>query len=320
MATPTTYYSGIDLHKRTTFITTLDADGELVEQQKLRNHPEALRRYFRGREGQHRAVVESTTGWYWLADLLGDEGVDLMLAHAKHLKAISYAKVKTDKVDSQTLAELLRAGLTPEAHMISDELRPLRDVLRTRLRLVDRRISAMNSVHRLLEKMNVSDVVDLPQMMQLQARCHMDQIALLEAQIKELERALHPHLVPNAEVQRLLRIPGIGKTCALTIFLEVDGIERFEDERRFFSYCRLVPGADDSAGKRRHKRGNKEGNRYLKLAFSHASVRAVQYYPEIRTWYRKKKRKKPDAIARTLVSKEIARLVYHVLSKQENLE
>jgi hypothetical protein len=33
--------------------------------------------------------------------------VDLKLAHAKYLKAISYAKVKTDKVDSETLAQLL---------------------------------------------------------------------------------------------------------------------------------------------------------------------------------------------------------------------
>ncbi len=34
--------------------------------------------------------------------------IPLTLAHAKYLKAISYAKVKTDKVDSHTLATLLR--------------------------------------------------------------------------------------------------------------------------------------------------------------------------------------------------------------------
>jgi hypothetical protein len=91
--------------------------------------------------------------------------------------------------------------------MISDELRPLRDVLRTRLRLVDRRVGAMNAVHRLLEKMNVRDGMDLPEMMQLQARCQLDQIALMEEQIKDLERTLHPHLVPNTDVQRLFLIP-----------------------------------------------------------------------------------------------------------------
>jgi transposase len=212
MAQPTTYYSGIDLHKQTSFITTVDPDGTVMQQQKLRNHPEALRRYFKRLQGRHHAVVETTTGWYWLADLLQKQGIALTLAHAKHLKAIAYAKVKTDKVDSQTLADLLRVGLIPKAHRISDELRPLRDVLRTRLRLVERRSAALNSVHRLREKMNVRDVLDLPAMMQLQARCHLEQVALLETQIQHLEQSLHPPLVPNPHVQRLLRIPGIGKT------------------------------------------------------------------------------------------------------------
>jgi transposase len=140
---------------------------------------------------------------------------------------------------------------------------------------------------------------------------------LVREQIKQLEKALHPHLVPDADVQRLLRIPGIQKICAFTIRLEVDDIARFPGEKHFFSYSRVVPGADNSGGRSRHKR-SREGNRYLKLAFSHAAVRAIQYYPEIRDWYRQKKRRKGQAIARTLVAKEIARIVYAVLSKQED--
>ncbi|MHC4067538.1 MAG: transposase [Planctomycetota bacterium] len=88
--------------------------------------------------------------------------------------------------------------------------------------------------------------------------------------------------------------------------------------KQFFSYCRLVPGAANSAGRAPHRSGSKQGNRYLKLAFSHAAVRAVQYYPEIRAFCGAKKRKKPDRIARTLVALEIARIVYHVLKKRED--
>ena len=50
--------------------------------------------------------------------------------------------------------------------MIPDELLPLRDVLRTRLALFERCVDALNSVARLLEKMNVRDVADLPELMQ----------------------------------------------------------------------------------------------------------------------------------------------------------
>ena len=313
----TPLFTGLDLHKRSITATTLDADGIEVAHAKLPCHTDALRRYFMGCPGHHHATVEATNGWYWVKDALADSDVDLRLAHAKGVKAITTAKVKTDTADARMLAQLLRTDLLPEAYMISDELRPLRDVLRTRLRLVERRVGAQNSVARLLEKMNVKDVADLPELMQLQARCHLDQADLLHRQIKELERALHPHLVPDDDVQRLLRIPGIGKAVAFTIRLEVDDIARFASDRDFFSYCRLVPGADNSGERTRHKR-SREGSRYLKLAFSHAGVRAVQYYPEIKQWYQRKKRRKPEPVARALVSKEIARIAYHVLRKRED--
>ena len=201
--------------------------------------------------------------------------------------------------------------------MISDEMRPLRDVLRTRLRLVERRVAAQNSIARLLEKHNVRDVADLDVLGQLQAETHIEQAELLHRQVKRLESALVPHLVPDADVQRLLSVPGIGKACAFSIRLEVDDIARFPSDRAFFSYCRLVPGADNSGDRVRHKR-SRDGNRYLKLAFSHAAVRAIQYYPEVRAWYGTKKRRKPDVVARALVAKEIARIVYHMLRKQQD--
>jgi hypothetical protein len=44
----------------------------------------------------------------------------------------------------------------------------------------------------------------------------------------------------------------------------------------------------------------------------------VQYYPEIRAFFKTKARKKPIRIARTLVALELARIVYHVLTTQED--
>ena len=63
-------------------------------------------------------MVESTGFWYWLAGLLEELGVELTLAHATRLKAIAAAKVKTERLDSDLLAQLLRADLIPAAHRI----------------------------------------------------------------------------------------------------------------------------------------------------------------------------------------------------------
>ena len=143
-------YSGIDLHRDNSMITTINDSGIIVNQQKLPNDEFAILNYFFSMGKQHRAVVEATANWYWLSDLLGDHGIELILAHAKHLKAISYAKVKTDKVDSQTLANLLRIDMIPAAHQISPALRGLRDLMRARLKIVSKNTSCQNSIHRLL--------------------------------------------------------------------------------------------------------------------------------------------------------------------------
>lgn len=105
----------------------------------------------------------------------------------------------------------------------------------------------------------MEEVGDLPPLYKKQARCHQRQLELLTEQIKGLEKSLHPHLVPNDQVQRLRWIPGVGKTVAFTIYLEVAGIDRFPTAKQFFSYCRLVPGAADSGRSRRHK-SSKDGS------------------------------------------------------------
>ena len=308
-------YSGIDLHKRTAVISTVDESGQVVAEASVRTSRADVARYFQWLPEPTVATVEATSSWYWLRDLLAQEDVPLTLAHAKFVKAIAYAKVKTDKVDALTLAQLLRADLIPRAHMVSPELRPLRDLLRTRLHLVEKRTSAKNSVERLLEKYNAARPEALPDEATMQAELYAEQIELLADQIRRIEKQLDPQLIPNPDIQRLLWIPGVGKLVAFSLYLEIDGIERFPSVKQFFSYARVVPGADNSAAKRRH-RHRKDGNRYIKLALSHAAVRAVQYYPVIKRFYQKKARQKNPAIARTLVQKEIARAVYIVLKEQ----
>lgn len=318
-------YTGADLHKDNCYLTTMNETGSLIAQRRVPNNEHDILEYFQKLEDRHRVVVESTAGWYWFNDLLEAQGIEVVLAHAKYLKAISYAKVKTDKIDSTTLATLLRMNLVAPAHKISSSLRGFRDTLRIRLRFVARRTSAYNSIHRIAEKFNCDNEViksdgvipeRLPEQYKLQMRCLYGQIELLNQHIVELEQSLHPHLIPDEEVQWMLWIPGIGKITAMTVYLEIDTIERFPDDRHFISYCRLVPGAKNSNRTERHRSGSKDGNRYLKIAFTDAAVHAVRYYPEIRAFYTKIRRRSNTAIAHTVVAKELARITYFVLKNK----
>ena len=140
---------------------------------------------------------------------------------------------------------------------------------------------------------------------------------LLREQILDLEKQLYPSLIPNEDIQRLLWIPGIGKMNAFNIVLEVDDINRFPDVKNFFSYCRLVPSARNSAGKSK-QRSSKDGNKYLKVVFMDSSVHAVQYYTVIKKYYNSKLRKKNKFVAKSIIAKEIAKIVYYTLKYKTN--
>jgi transposase len=310
------FYSGIDQHKLFSYITTVDSDGNIVKESKLNNNLFEITNYFNSIGNEHIATVETTGGWYWMNDLLSSQGINLKLAHAKYLKAISYAKVKTDKVDSHILAQLLRLNFIPEAYKIPDDIRTLRDTLRARLRLSVKRTSCLNFMNRMLEKFNISDPSSLNSFYKLQYQQFDIQSKLLKEQMLTLEKSLYPSLIPNEDIQRMLWIPGIGKMNAFTILLEVGDIDRFPSDKNFLSYCRLVPSARNSGGKIKQKSSSKDGNRYLKIVFSDAAVHALQYYPVIKKYHSSKLRKKNKQVAKAIISKEIARIVYYVLKNK----
>ncbi len=314
------YYTGIDLHKFTSYLTTVNSSGVIVKQNDIKNINHNFVQYFVSIPGQHLATVESTMTWYWLNDLLTSINIPLVLAHAKYVKAIAYAKVKTDKVDSHTLAQLLRMDYIPVAHKISNEKRTLRDALRARLKIVQRHTSITNSMQLLLAKYNYDSPTELTGIPEFQYQQLSDVEELLNEQMLDLEKQLYPFLIPNDDIQRLLWIPGIGKMNAFTILLEVDDINRFPDVKNFFSYCRLVPSARNSGGKSK-QRSSKDGNKYLKVALSDAAIHAVQYYPVIKKYYNallRKKNKSRQSGTKTIVAKEIAEIVYHVLKNKSN--
>ena len=311
------YYTGIDLHKFSSYLTTVDSSGNVVKQADIKNVDHNFVQYFSDLGNENITTVESTMTWYWLNDLLTSLNIPMVLAHAKFVKAIAYAKVKTDKVDSHTLAQLLRMDYIPVAHKISNDKRLLRDALRARLKIVQRHTSVTNSMQLLLAKYNFDSPTQLTGIPKFQYEQLTEVEVLLNEQMLDLEKQLYPFLIPNDDIQRLLWIPGIGKMNAFTILLEVDDINRFPDVRNFFSYCRLVPSARNSGGKSK-QRSSKDGNKYLKVAFSDAAVHAVQYYPVIRKYQNSLLRKKNKQIAKTIIAKEIAEIVYHLLKDKTN--
>ena len=102
----------------------MDENGTVVKQAKFTNDHEALDGFMKGLH-EARVVMEAGYCWQPLYDRLEETGHDVRLAHSKGVKAL--IKKKTDKIDSETLAHILRTYLLPESYVPPRDIRMLRD-------------------------------------------------------------------------------------------------------------------------------------------------------------------------------------------------
>ena len=77
-------YTGIDLHKKTSYITTVDEKGRIVARGNFYNIEREILDHFvsLGTEGQ--IVIESMCSWYWLYDLLTGNGFQVVVSNPQH--------------------------------------------------------------------------------------------------------------------------------------------------------------------------------------------------------------------------------------------
>jgi hypothetical protein len=64
------YYTGIDLHRKTSFLTTVDSKGQIIKKDNLKNDEARILEYFLSLDDDTQVFIESTATWHWLYDLL----------------------------------------------------------------------------------------------------------------------------------------------------------------------------------------------------------------------------------------------------------
>ena len=103
---------------------------------------------------QVTTIGMQSTGVYWkpIFNIMEDE-FKIVLANAQRLKAIP--RKKTDIMDCKRIANLLRYGLLPNSFIPPKEIRELRDLNRTRRKLVGMMTSEKNRLVKVLEASNI---------------------------------------------------------------------------------------------------------------------------------------------------------------------
>jgi transposase len=328
------FYLGIDLHLKRTYVVLMNAEGEVIDKRRLQNS-EMAAYICKDVPKETYAVMEATRNWPFFYDLLEEHVERVELAHAKEVRAIATAAVKTDQIDAAVLAHLARMNYLPTAYAAPKEIRDLRQHLRYREWLIGERRRAKNRVHAVLAGYNqASPVTDLfgrsgrewlkelaEQVLRPTSRRVVLETLLLidqlDAQVKALGKdiPIPESLEPKAEL--LMSMPGIGKLLAATILAEIGDINRFKSPKALCNWAGLTPRVHRSDTVVRHGRISKQGSRYLRSAMVCAAITACRISPR---WYRVQEhlaRRCGRRAAKVAVGRRLLTVVYFMLKRNQ---
>ena len=322
-------YCGIDLHSNNNYVAILDERLEEVGCRRLRNDLEQVKRYLEPHRSELVAVaVESTYNWYWLVDGLNEVGYDMRLVNTTKASDYSGMKYTDDRHDARWIARLLALGILPEGYIVPPEERGVRDLLRRRSFLVQKRTAHLLSMRTSFERSTgrrvsvneiqgwntetVHSLIDDPYVAESIAVV-LPVVRVLNAQIKGAEKRVLEKGKLRDEFRLLHTAPGIGDVLALTIMCETGDINRFPKVGNYASYCRCVRSVRKSNYKKKGAGNRKNGNKYLSWAYSEAAHHAIRCEPLAKRYHDRKKSRSHHMVASRALANKMARACYFVL-------
>ncbi len=314
-------HCGIDLHVKYSEVCIIDTEGEIVEQRKIPTTESALKRFFDRRE-QMRICVEAGGSSPWVCRVLRELGHDVRVCNPRRVRLIAESTMKTDKVDAEILARLVRIdpGFLGSVRHRSRDTQVLRARLRVRTTLVRARSTQISTIRGLLRSFGYKvrssatkyfvkalDEVKLPEELRVAIEPLVGSVEWLTTEIDALDAEVAEQGESRAEVQRMKEMPGVGPLVSLSFSLYVEDPTRFSCGDKVASFMGLVPRHRGSGGVEHQGRITKQGDaemRRLMVQAAHSLLRCTRDN-ELKQWalaleQRVGKRKAVVALARKM--------------------
>jgi transposase len=331
------YYIGLDIHKKTIAYCVKKVDGTLVRQGTVNAERKALQQWQSELPGPWCGAMEATLFTGWVYDFLKPYAVDLKVAHPAMLKAITAAKKKNDRDDAEKIADLLRVNLLPECHMMPEELRELRRVLRYRNMIVRTAVKMKNKMSGLLMEVGaqyskkrlygkkyfntlLERVEDVPDSVKGLLKLSHSGLEMFNDVQKKLIDALRKNKLIQERVQRLMTIPGIGEVTALTWVLEIGEPSRFSSSRDAISYCGLCSAQHESAGKEQRGPISKQRNKHLQTTLIEAAKLAPRWNEQLSVLHEKELARGNRNRATLVVARKLVEFMLAVDRRETDFE
>jgi transposase len=246
-----TLFVGLDAHKSSIVATVVDREGNRVDQARLGSRDSELTEYLSGLPAPAEVVLEACNVWQHVYDAAASTGARVTLAHPYKVRVISEASLKSDKVDSTALAQLLRLQAVPVAFAPDAPTRELRQLVRDRGFYRDEEGSVRNHIYSVLLQKGIpyDEGILLLKRKREELRSlglpevdrGLDMLGSFDAATAELDHRIHEAFLSSKEAQLLESIPGIGEYTAVALVAELCPIDRFPNVEKLCSYAGLVP-------------------------------------------------------------------------------
>lgn len=340
-------YVGLDVHKATIVAAVHDEAGKCLMTSIIETKAETIRAFIKGLTGTVHVTLEEGTHASWLFDLIKPLVAEVIVCNPRH-NALLQSGNKSDKVDANKLAHLLRTGMLKGVYHAAHGTQSLKQLAQCYETLVSDNIRVMNRIKALYRGRGIdcsgSGVYSESQRKEWLAKLKEpgtnSRAQLLYTQlesVKKLRGQARKELLKESRRQAasklLTPVPGLGPVRVALILATVVTPFRFRTKRQLWTYVGLAVVTKTSAEyvvvdgqvRRRIKptstRGlNRNYNRRLKKVFKSAALDATRTEP-FASYYRDliQKGTSPE-IARVNIARKLAALVLALWKRGEEYD
>ena len=326
-------YVGLDVHKEVVQASIIDEQGRRLESHRLPCTKESLEAFARERlSPTDHLALEATTNTWAVVALLRPHVERIVVGNPLRTRAIAEAKVKTDKVDAEVLAQLLRCDYLPSVWQPDEDTQRLRELSAHRTGLVADQTRLKNRVRSLLAQRLIDP--PLPTLFGVTGRTWLRAVTLssadrliidgflrlldqLEAEQAGVEKTLAEISYPKEEVRLLMTLPGVGAAAAQALVAALGDWRRFPDGDAAASYLGLTPSVRQSANSCHYGRITKAGNPQARWLLTQAAQQVAQHPGPLGVFFRRLKAKKNHNVAVVATARKLVVIAHLMLKNNE---
>ena len=325
---------GLDVHRDFAQVAIWQ-DGEITQAGRFGTTPTEVRAFADSLGPRDEVALEATGNTWAIATLLASRAGRVVVSNPAKTRAIAEAKVKTDKVDAAILAGLLAADYLPPVWLPDAQTAALRRQVLRRAHIVRQRTRLKNQVHAILHgnlipRCPAADLFgikgrvwlseqDLPPDERAAAAALLRQLDFHADELRLIDRDLGQVALGRQDVRRLMTIPGVDATVALSIVAAVGDFTRFRTPEKLVAYFGLNPRVRQSGGQpASHGRITKAGPAHARGMLVEAAWCASKAPGPLRAFYQRVRARRGMQIAVVATARKLAALCWHLVIRGED--